>query len=141
MEFNKHYLTYEEYRYLGGTLDVTPFNILELEAQKNIDKYTFGRLKNLEEQINEVKICTYRLIECLKSYEGYSAQNKGVSSESIDGYSVRYGGVIETISKAKTNEIKGIVKTELAECRLEDGTPYLYVGVDYANKCENNILS
>jgi len=141
MEFRKHYLTYEEYRYLGGTLDETPFNILELEAQKNIDKYTFGRLKDLEEQINEVKICTYRLIECLKSYQEYSAQSKGVSSESIDGYSVSYGGTDGSVSKAKTDEIKGIVKAELAECRLEDGTPYLYVGVDYANKCKNDILS
>ena len=59
MEFTKQYLTYEEYQELGGTLEETPFNILELEAQKNIDKYTFDRLKDLEEQINEVKICEY----------------------------------------------------------------------------------
>ena len=42
MEFSNQYLTYQEYLELGGSLEETPFNILELEAQKNIDKYTFG---------------------------------------------------------------------------------------------------
>ena len=50
MEFNKHYLSYEEYIELGGTLDEAPFNILELEAQKNIDKYTQGRHRAPHEQ-------------------------------------------------------------------------------------------
>lgn len=129
MEFNKQYLTYEEYVELGGTLNETPFNILELEAQKNIDKYTFGKLQNLDSQINEVKVCEYRLINALSTYEAYENQSKGVSSENTDGYSISYGGATENISKAKMNEIRGIIKTYLAECKLEDGTPYLYVGV------------
>lgn len=129
MEFENQYLTYDEYIELGGTLDETPFNILELEAQKNIDKYTFGRIKNLDRQVNEVKLCIYKLIECINSYTSYNNQNKAISSENIDGYSVSYGQVAENVSKAKTNEIKGIIKTYLAECYLEDGTPYLFVGV------------
>ena len=59
MEFTKQYLTYEEYQDLGDNLEETPFDILEKKTQKNIDKYTFGRLKDLEEQINEVKICEF----------------------------------------------------------------------------------
>lgn len=129
MEFKKQYLKYEEYRYLGGTLAETPFKILELEAQKNIDKYTFGRLKNLDCQINEVKICAYKLINLLQSYEKYDSHDKTISSESTDGYSVSYGEANENVSKAKLNQIKTIIKTNLAECYLEDGTPYLYVGV------------
>lgn len=129
MEFENQYLTYDEYISLGGALEETPFNILELEARKNIDKYTFGRLQNLESQINEVKVCEYRLINALNTYEAYENQSKGISSENTDGYSVSYGGATESISKAKINEIKGIIKTYLAECKLEDGTPYLYVGV------------
>lgn len=129
MEFEKQYLTYEEYVELGGTLDEAPFNILELEAQKNIDKYTFGRLKNLETQINEVKICDFKLIGLLDTYSSYENQNKSISSENTDGYSISYNQVSENVSKSKMNEIKDIVKTCLAECKLEDGTPYLYVGV------------
>ena len=129
MEFKNQYLTYEEYQELGGTLEETPFDILELEAQKNIDKYTFGRLKNLEEQINEVKICEFKLIELLDTYNSYSSQNKLGYTENTDGYSISYSGASENVLKAKINDIKGIIKTYLAECYLEDGTPYLYVGV------------
>jgi len=130
MEFDNQYLTYEEYRELGGTLEETPFNILELQARKNIDRYTFGRLQNLDKQINEVKVCMYELINNLASYEKYVETNKSISSESIDGYSVSYRGADENVSKANLNEIKGIIKTYLAECKLDDGTPYLYIGVD-----------
>ena len=129
MEFNNQYLTYSEYTGLGGTLEETPFNILELEAQKNIDRYTFGRLQDLDEQINEVKICEFKLIELLNTYSFYDNQNKSISSENTDGYSISYSQATENISKAKINEIKGIIKTYLAECKLEDGTPYLDVGV------------
>ena len=129
MEFTKHYLTYSEYVELGGTLEETPFNILELEAQKNIDRYTFGRLQDLDEQINEVKVCDFKLIELLNTYSFYDNQNKSISSENTDGYSISYSQATENVSKAKINEIKGIIKTYLAECKLEDGIPYLYVGV------------
>lgn len=129
MEFENQYLTYDEYQELGGTLDETPFDILELEARKNIDKYTFGRLKNLETQINEVKVCEFRLISLLGTYNSYAEQNKSISSESTDGYSISYSQATENVSKAKINEIKDIIKTYLAECYLEDGTPYLYCGV------------
>lgn len=129
MEFNKHYLTYAEYKSLGGTLEETPFNILELEAQKSIDKYTTGKLKELDSQINEVKVCTFRLINLLNTYNSYDNQNKSISSENTDGYSISYAQATENVSKAKINEIKSIIKTDLAECKLEDGTPYLYVGV------------
>ena len=37
MEFSGQYLTYLEYKALGGTLDQTPFNILEFEARRQID--------------------------------------------------------------------------------------------------------
>lgn len=129
MEFNNQYLTYEEYQDLGGTLQETPFNILEFEARKNINKYTFGRLENLENQINEVKICEFKLIGLLNTYNDYENQNKSISSENTDGYSISYAQSTVNVSKAKINEIKSIIKSDLSECYLEDGTPYLYVGV------------
>lgn len=134
MEFTKHYLTYQEYQDLGGaTLGETPFNILELEARKNIDKYTTGKLMDLDDQINEVKICMYMLINEINSYNNLSVSNDGskiVTSENTDGYSVSYLTANESTLKANVERIKTIIKTYLAECRLEDGTPYLYVGVE-----------
>lgn len=129
MEFENQYLTYDEYMELGGTLDETPFTILELEARQNINKYTFGRLKGLETQANEVKVCEFKLINLLETYSSYESQNKSIASENTDGYSITYNATTEDVSKAKTNEIKSIVETYLAECKLEDGTPYLYKGV------------
>ena len=46
MEFEGQYLTYEDYKGLGGTLDLMPFNLLEFEARKKIDINTKNRLKN-----------------------------------------------------------------------------------------------
>lgn len=133
MEFSKHYLTYSEYKGLGGTLDETPFNILELEAQKQIDKYTTGKLMDLQTQINEVKICDFALINELNSMNkiNMKTDNNGViASENIDGYSVSYLTGSETTLKANVERIKSIIRTYLAECKLENGTPYLFRGVD-----------
>ena len=131
MECGKQYLKFEEYKKLGGSLDQVPFNLLEVEARSNIDKYTSGRLKELETQNENVQICMYKLIEVLASYDSYETQNKGISSENIDGYSVAYGGVgnANAIVQAKKNEVYKIISSFLESCTLEDGTPYLYRGV------------
>ena len=44
MEFKNQYLTYLEYKNLGGTLGEMPFNLLEFKARKIIDERTLGRL-------------------------------------------------------------------------------------------------
>ena len=130
MEFSGQYLTYEEYTALGGTLDQTPFNLLEFEARQNVDKYTFGRLKELETQNQEVKLCIFKLINLMNSYNSYETQNKAISSENTDGYSVSYGTPTTDFMEAKNNEIQGVVREYLIDCQLEDGTPYMYCGAD-----------
>ena len=130
MEISGQYLTFAEYQALGGTLLETPFKILEFEARQNVDKYTFGRLKELKTQNNEVKLCIYKLIEMIDSYSKQEAQNKGIASENTDGYSVSYLAPSTNITDAKNSEIKGIVKEYLVDCKLEDGTPYMYCGAD-----------
>ena len=130
MDISGQYLEYEEYTDLGGTLAEAPFNLLEFEARQNIDKYTFGRLKGLDTQTQEVKLCVYKLINTVESYSVNESQNKGIASENIDGYSVSYTTPSITVTEAKTSEIKDIIFTYLVDCKLEDGTPYLYCGVD-----------
>lgn len=123
MEFKGQYLTYEEYKSLGGLLDLTPFNLLEFEARKEVDKYTFNRLVNLETQNQDVKLCIYALIEQINSNK---ANLKGVSSESTDGYSISYTSQNNAETSQKT---QNIINTYLSDCFLEDGTPYLYRGL------------
>lgn len=129
MEFGGQYLTYQEYKGLGGTLDLMPFNLLELEARKTIDRYTFKRLRNLETQNQEVKLCVNELISMLNTYKSDLERNKAISSESIDGYSISYLGTSIEQERGKKSEIKGIIEKWLSCCSLEDGTPYLYRGV------------
>ena len=125
MEFSGQYLTYEEYRGLGGTLDLMPFNLLEFEARKIIDKYTFNRLKNLATQVDEIKMCSYKLINNLNSYNKIIEEKSAIASESTDGYSVSY-----TNNNVAENKIfEDIIRTYLMNCKLDDGTPYLYCGV------------
>ena len=128
MDFNGQYLTYEEYKELGGSLDQMPFQILEFDARKEIDKNTFGRIKELVNQKQEVKLCVFELIKTLNSYTVKEDGNKNVSSESIDGYSISYNNQPETNLKAKKIEVNGIIETYLSDCKLEDGTPYLFRG-------------
>lgn len=130
MEFDNQYLEYDEYRSLGGTLQETPFNILEYEAQLNVDRYTFGRLKNLDEQINEVKVCMYSLINTMQSYAEGNAKARNIASENTDGYSVSYVGISKELTEAQVAEIRTIINIYLSQCKLEDGTPYLYCGVE-----------
>ena len=122
MDFNKHYLTYSEYRQLGGKLDEVPFNLLELKARKKVDERTLGRLKELDSQITEVKACIFRLIEVMNNNE-----NSGnIRSENTDGYSVNYG---EATHEKEARQYDDIIRDYLVTCQLDDGTPYLYCGV------------
>ena len=123
MIFNGQYLTYAEYQSLGGTLDEVPFNILELKARGMIDERTLGRLQDLEEQRNEVKVCMFELINNMST----ETTGKNISSENIDGYSVSYSTKTTQEQKLVYDDI---IRSNLLMCRLEDGTPYLYCGVD-----------
>lgn len=123
MIFDGQYLTYAEYQSLGGTLPEVPFNALELTARGIINERTLNRLKDLPEQINEVKVCVFQLINSLVK----SAEICGLSSENIDGYSVTYAA---KPTKEQEELYNDIVRDNLLMCRLEDGTPYMYCGVD-----------
>ena len=131
MEFSGQYLTYDEYKALGGTIDQTPFNLLEFEARRKIDERTFGRLKNVEKIPQEVKICVFSLINSISSYSScLSSNNKNVASESIDGYSVSYvtGGTMEETVSSKNAELDDIITTYLMGI-VVNNEHILYIGV------------
>lgn len=131
MEFSGQYLTYNEYRLLGGTLDQTPFNLLEYEARRKIDERTQGRLKNVANVPQEVKMCVFALINSINSYgSSIEGNSKNIASESTDGYSVSYvtGGTIQEIIKSKSVELDDIIKTYLIGV-IVDGQHIMYLGV------------
>lgn len=129
MEFEGQYLTYQEYKALGGTLDEMPFNLLEYNARKKIDERTFGRLIDKGQEYKEVKLCVYNMITTLNSYSSYDTQNKAISSESTDGYSISYGTPQKSTTEAKNSELDDTINSYLANV-VKDNVPVLYRGAD-----------
>lgn len=129
MEFEGQYLTYQEYKALGGTLDEMPFNLLEFNARKKIDERTFGRLVDKGQEYQEVKLCVYNMITTLNSYSSYDTQNKAISSESTDGYSISYGTPQKSTTEAKNSELEDVIDTYLSNLIVDD-VSVLYRGTD-----------
>ena len=133
MEFSEQYLTYGEYKALGGTLDLTPFNLLEFEARRQIDIRTQNRLKGNDNLPQEVKLCMYNLINCINSYYNSSnvASANNVKSENIDGYSVQYisASDIKEVVISKNSEFENIIRTYLLGV-IFNGKHLMYVGVE-----------
>lgn len=129
MEFEGQYLTYQEYKALGGTLDEMPFNLLEFNARKKIDERTFGRLVDKGQEYQEVKLCIYNMITTLNSYSSYDTQNKAISSESTDGYSISYGTPQKSTTEAKNSELEDVIDTYLSNLIVDD-VSVLYRGAD-----------
>lgn len=133
MEFSGQYLTYEEYKGLGGTLSEMPFNLLEFETRKRIDNRTQNRIKNMSSKPEEVKLCVNAMINTLEQYviDNSKGINKNVASESIDGYSVSYitGSQVQEAIKSKRSELEDIMQTYLGDIRTSENIPVLYLGL------------
>lgn len=115
MEFSGQYLTYDEYRLMGGTLEIMPFNLLEYNARKVLNKRTQYRL--LKREISEdVKICIYAMINSIYSYSNETnITNRNIASENTDGYSVSYitTAQIQDAIKSKKSELEDIMFNHL----------------------------
>lgn len=129
MEFNNQYLTYEEYKSLGGTLGEMPFNILELKARQIINGRTQNRLKDVEKIPQEVKICVYDLIQTINKYNNSNnSTSSNISSENIDGYSVTYKSGTEMTAEQKA-QYEDVMLTDLYGV-IVNGESILYLGAN-----------
>ena len=135
MEFSGQYLTYEEYIGLGGTLDLTPFNLLEFEARKQIDLRTQGRLKNIDscEIPEDVKLCDFNLIQKVDGYAKATSkisEGGNIASEKTDGYSISYvsASQIKEIVSSKQAELQDMIMAELYGV-IVNGEHIIYNGV------------
>ena len=128
MEFSEQYLNYEDYKSLGGTLDIMPFNILEFESREIIDTRTQSRLKNIDVIPQEVKMCMFAIMNAIQS-SVIDNKKANISSENIDGYSVTYLSPVEIQQsiKAKNDEIEDIMFSYLMDV-IVNSTPILYLG-------------
>ena len=126
------YLTYKEYQKLGGSLEQTPFNLLEFESRKRIDLKTQRRLVELADDVpNEVKLCVFNLINVIDSYlKTTNTQASNIASENIDGYSVSYitPTQIKDVVESIQEEIDDNIVSDLFGLEV-DGEHVLYCGL------------
>lgn len=135
MEFEGQYLTYEEYKALGGTLDLMSFNLLEFEARNQIDLRTQNRLVGIDvyEVPQKVKICVYNLIDRIDSYIKITEQTSkagSIASETTDGYSVSYvnNSQVSEVVKSKNQEFEDMIISGLYGV-IYNGEHIIYIGV------------
>lgn len=138
------YLTYEEYQNMGGTLDETTFNDFEFEAETCINWLTFDRLKAYTSYPEEVKKCTYKIIQLVKMrYDTLASSSSGgettttastIASQSNDGVSVSYNILsADKVFDTLKTEIDDIINRYLAGVKDSLGRKLLYRGI-YPNE-------
>jgi hypothetical protein len=147
------FLTYDEYKNIGGTLDDTAFYRNIDRACNIIDSATYGRLKNVASRENvvvefdvkygrnsieipieqmfdslsdNVKALCRDLVEYLHKNNGLS---KEVSSESVSaGATSKSKTYITKTSVDKSDEIEEMIRDYLSGETDSNGTPLLYRG-------------
>ena len=133
MEFEGQYLTYQEYKGLGGTLDLMPFNLLEFEARRQIDIRTQSRLKDSENVPQEAKLCDNNLINSIMKYaeNKLKTESNDIKSENTDGYSVSKitPDMIKDIVESHQSDINDIIRAYLLGV-VYNGEHLMYCGVD-----------
>ena len=119
------YLTYEQYKEIGGVLDLTAFNRFESRACGIIDNATHNRVECMAEVPQRARALCRDLIE-------YLVENNGIKVLTSKRQSA--GGVSESESYAtKTaddvyGDIQNMVYDYLLNVTDDKGTPLLYRG-------------
>lgn len=119
------YLTYTEYKEIGGTLDETAFNRNIDRAFGIIDNATHNRIERMAEIPQRAKTLCRDLLE-------YLVENNGVKI--VTSKSQSAGGVSESESYAtKTvddiyGDIQNMLYDYLGNEKTDNGTPLLYRG-------------
>ena len=120
------YLTYEQYKEIGGICDETAFNRNIDRACGVIDNATYNRIKCMSKIPTQAKTLCRDLVEYLANN---ITNNTVISSKSQSA-----GGVSESESyvihsdEEKTREIENMIKDYLLYEFDDNGTPLLYRG-------------
>lgn len=122
------YLTFDEYKGLGGTVDAAAWPPLECACRKRIDRLTDSRVQNMAEIPRAVKLCVFALAQ-MESVVGAVAQvtSPTVTSFNTDGYTENHGNVPDADAAAKQ---MNAIAVDMLYGELDDyGVPLLYRGV------------
>ena len=120
------YLTYTEYKEIGGTLEETAFNRNIDRACGIIDNATHNRIECMADVPQRAKALCRDLVEYLANDFGSSKQVSN-HSQSAGGVSESESFVIRSIEE-RAGEIDDMVKDYLLNEVDKNGTPLLYRG-------------
>ena len=131
------YLTHDDYVALGGTLNDAQYTDLALQAQAQINRATFGRLKGDKVIPEEVKWLMKHLVDlCEKRNAAFtlgksnSDSNPYITSQSNDGVSISYNGIAPSdLIKLSEAEAFSIIRNYLEGVTNEAGRKLLYRGL------------
>ena len=120
------YITYDEYKEIGGVLDVAAFNRYSVRAFSIITKATHERMFAMVELPNEVKHLCRDVIEYLSNN---ATQEKALSgaSQSQGGTSESESYVVKT-SKDVAEDIDTMIFDYLSTIKDDKGVLLLYRG-------------
>lgn len=119
------YLTYEEYKNIGGKLDLTAFELKITRVCGIVTTATYNRIEALRGIPKEVKELCRDLVELLDKMEG---------AETVQSRSQSAGGVSESVSYAtitkeeQDRQINNIIYDYLFNVKTKDGVSVLYRG-------------
>lgn len=123
------YLTYDEYKEIGGTIDLTAFNRNIARASGMIDNATFCRIEKMSKVPENAKHLCRDLVEYLVRNNVTDlavtsrSQSAGAVSES-ESYAVK------TVGEAQ-EEITRMIYDYLGGCFTDDGVLLLYRGAKW----------
>lgn len=131
------YLTYDEYKNMGGTLDESNFTKFEFQAEAQINYATFSRLKGDKTIPEEVKRLTHYLVDLMEKKAAALSLGKGengeatyITSQSNDGVSISYNGMApsDLIELCKVDSLNAI-RSYLDGVTNAAGRKLLYRGI------------
>lgn len=124
------FLTYSEYRAMGGTVSETDFPRYEYKARAYVNLYTHNRIRD-ESPVREcVKRLMVDLIGLTFDREREEAEASGIASKSNDGVSVTYGAA-DANAKAWNRRQRNALIEFLADEIDANGVPLLFGGVSH----------
>ncbi len=120
------YLTYEEYKKIGGTLEETAFNRIIIRVCGEIDGRTKCRIQGMKEIPENVKVLCADLVEYYSSNvtNGMVISSKSTSAGPVsesESYTVKTSEDVE-------NDLENMFYSYLASVNDDNGTPLLYRG-------------
>jgi hypothetical protein len=124
------YLTYDEYKVMGGGMDESSFNRCITRTNAIITRMTHGRILNESPVRESVKCAAFELVNAIHADAQIGAVGREIASMSNDGVSVGFVTGSQSCAAASAHRHAAIVREYLEFERDANGTLLLYVGVD-----------